>query len=240
MKKLLIFPAAALALLLLLAAAFAEGPSGPALFELNVEEGYDLQVLGRDGAAAAAVQGEAEGWSGTLYIGAARLKLSFSGLDGEEYVVLLLRDCTVPTQAGLCYAEQLSGPELSFDVYPYDLGEAGSYGLYVSSESGGYVRVAVFRVTADWSGAEEGEDVPGPEATPEPDGSGNAGEAAPAAGDVNGDGLLDEGDALLVLRYAAGLEKLDAAQAAAADLDGDGKVSIYDASLILQAAGRGQ
>ena len=169
MKKLLIFPAAALALLLLLAAAFAEGPSGPALFELNVEEGYDLQVLGRDGAAAAAVQGEAEGWSGTLYIGAARLKLSFSGLDGEEYVVLLLRDCTVPTQAGLCYAEQLSGPELSFDVYPYDLGEAGSYGLYVSSESGGYVRVAAFRVTADWSGAEEGEDVPGPEATPEPE-----------------------------------------------------------------------
>ena len=57
---------------------------------------------------------------------------------------------------------------------------------------------------------------------------------------MNGDGLLDEGDALLVLRYAAGLEKLDAAQAAAADLDGDGKVSIYDASLILQAAGRGQ
>jgi len=57
-----------------------------------------------------------------------------------------------------------------------------------------------------------------------------------AAGDVNGDGVIDSTDARLVLQYAVG--KIDAAalNTAAADVNGDNKVDSTDARLILQHA----
>lgn len=48
-------------------------------------------------------------------------------------------------------------------------------------------------------------------------------------GDLNDDGIVDAADAILVLRYDAGLTTLTAKQLAAGDLNGDGLVDAADA-----------
>lgn len=53
-------------------------------------------------------------------------------------------------------------------------------------------------------------------------------------GDVNGDGRVSAADAAEILRYDAGLIKLDAEEKAAADANGDGRVSAADAAEILK------
>ncbi|MCC7261928.1 MAG: choice-of-anchor D domain-containing protein [Candidatus Latescibacteria bacterium] len=53
-------------------------------------------------------------------------------------------------------------------------------------------------------------------------------------GDVNGDGKSNSADAVLVLRYSAGLITLRAAQQWAGDVNGDGKTNAADAILILR------
>ena len=68
--------------------------------------------------------------------------------------------------------------------------------------------------------------------------TGSAVEGAPAAavsaGDVNGDGAVDNLDAVLVLGEDAAEGSLNGEQLAAADVTGDGKVNNLDASLILK------
>lgn len=53
-------------------------------------------------------------------------------------------------------------------------------------------------------------------------------------GDVNGDGYIDAGDAMLCMRYSVGLEELTDAQKAAADVNRDGFIDAGDAILILR------
>jgi hypothetical protein len=53
-------------------------------------------------------------------------------------------------------------------------------------------------------------------------------------GDANGDGNINVGDAILVLRSIVGLAQLDANQDSAADVNKDGKVNVSDAILILR------
>ncbi len=55
-------------------------------------------------------------------------------------------------------------------------------------------------------------------------------------GDVDGDGVLTAGDALIVLRYAVGGESLTPEQLAQADFNGDGVVDSADVLLILRTA----
>ena len=57
--------------------------------------------------------------------------------------------------------------------------------------------------------------------------------AAPA-GDINNDGSVDAGDALLVLRYSVGLIALSQAQQSVADVNSDGDIDAGDAILILR------
>ena len=56
--------------------------------------------------------------------------------------------------------------------------------------------------------------------------------------DINGNGIVDAGDARLVLRTAASLEKLDDAQSKAADCDSDGKITAVDARIVLRIAAK--
>ena len=51
-------------------------------------------------------------------------------------------------------------------------------------------------------------------------------------GDVNGDGEVDIGDAVVVSRYSAGFLSLDSVQLITADVNGDGEVDIGDAVVI--------
>ena len=53
-------------------------------------------------------------------------------------------------------------------------------------------------------------------------------------GDIDGDGQITSKDALLVLRYKQGKEKLTKEQLAIADVNGDFKVNISDANSILK------
>lgn len=54
----------------------------------------------------------------------------------------------------------------------------------------------------------------------------------PVIGDVNGDGEVDNMDALQILRYDAGLENLSAEQRKVADVNGDGRVDNLDVTAI--------
>lgn len=53
-------------------------------------------------------------------------------------------------------------------------------------------------------------------------------------GSVKGDGKVDVGDAILVLRSIVGLSNLDLLQETAADVNGDGRIDVGDAILILR------
>lgn len=55
-------------------------------------------------------------------------------------------------------------------------------------------------------------------------------------GDVNGDGIVNTEDALLVLRHAMGLQNLPDNRLLAADYNGDGEINSEDALLILRYA----
>ncbi|MCH5279443.1 MAG: S8 family serine peptidase [Christensenellaceae bacterium] len=55
-------------------------------------------------------------------------------------------------------------------------------------------------------------------------------------GDINGNGVVEVADALLVMRHVLGLIELDDATLALADVDGDGTVRMVDALLILRMA----
>lgn len=213
MKKLSAVLAIVLAVMLLTTAALAAGTqTTPVVYGLSVESGYSVSFKTADGSAAAAATGIVGGSTGTVYKNAAKLELSFTGTPGEQYAVFLLKDSTVPTQGSIKYIDQTEGSSVKFTVYPYDLGETGSYGLYVSSTNMGYTKVAEFSVTDSWE------------------------EAPYTLGDVNMDGSIDVIDASLILRYAANLNTLTDTQKAAADVNGNNSIDVIDASMVLRYA----
>ena len=53
-------------------------------------------------------------------------------------------------------------------------------------------------------------------------------------GDVNADGIIDDKDAVCILRYVVGMEK--SLDSAIADVDGSGTVTVVDATIILRYA----
>jgi hypothetical protein len=55
-------------------------------------------------------------------------------------------------------------------------------------------------------------------------------------GDVDGNGVLNYNDALMILRYSIQLETLDQVQQVLADADGNGKVDYNDALLVLRTS----
>lgn len=213
MKKLSAVLAILLALTLLTPAALASGAqTTPVVYGLSVESGYSVSFKTADGAAAGTATGTVGNSTGTVYKGAAKLELSFTGNAGEQYAVFLLKGSEVPTQGSIKYIDQTEGSNVKFTVYPYDLSETGSYGLYVSSTSAGYKQVATFGVTDNWE------------------------EAPYVLGDVNMDGAIDVIDASVILRYAANLDTLINTQKAAADVNRDNTIDVIDASAVLRYA----
>lgn len=211
MKKLSAVLAIVLAVMLLTTAALAAGTqTTPVVYGLSVESSYSVSFKTADGSAAAAATGIVGGSTGTVYKNAAKLELSFTGTPGEQYAVFLLKDSTVPTQGSIKYIDQTEGSSVKFTVYPYDLGETGSYGLYVSSTSAGYKQVASFSVTSSWE------------------------EAPYTLGDVDMDGIITASDASMVLQHVAKQITLTDTQLAAAKVSGGDMLTAADASLILQ------
>lgn len=211
MKKLSAVLAILLALTLLTTAALASGAqTTPVVYGLSVESGYSVSFKTADGAAAGTATGTVGTSTGTVYKGAAKLELSFSGEDGVQYAVFLLKGSEVPTQSSIRYIDQTEGTSVKFTVYPYDLSETGEYKLYVSSTSTGYKLVASFSVTDNWE------------------------EAPYTLGDVDMDGRITASDASLVLQYVAKQITLTDTQLAAAKVNDGTLLTAADASLILQ------
>lgn len=211
MKKLSAVLAIVLAVMLLTTAALAAGTqTTPVVYGLSVESGYSVSFKTADGSAAGTATGIVGGSTGTVYKDAAKLELSFTGTPGEQYAVFLLKDSTVPTQSSIKYIDQTEGSSVKFTVYPYDLGETGSYGLYVSPTNMGYTKVAEFSVTDSWE------------------------EAPYTLGDVNMDGSITAYDASLILQHIAEINSLSGNSLLAADTDKNGEITAFDASRILQ------
>ena len=184
MKKLSAVLAIVLAFMLLTPAALASGSqTAPVVYGLEVKSGYSVSFETAGGAAAETATGIVNGSTGTVYKDAVKLELSFTGSAGEQYAVFLLKGSEVPTENSVKYIDQTEGTSVTFTVYPYDLGETGSYGLYVSSTNTAYTKVASFGVTDSWE------------------------EAPYTLGDVDGDGVVGAGDASLILQYSVGLIK---------------------------------
>lgn len=211
MKKLSAVLAIVLVVMLLTTAALAAGTqTTPVVYGLSVQSGYSVSFKTESGAAAGTATGTVGTSTGTVYKGAAKLELSFTGEDGEQYAVFLLKGNTVPTKDSIKYINQTEGSSVTFTVYPYDLSETGSYGLYVSSTSAGYAKVATFGVTDNWE------------------------EAPYTLGDVNMDGKINVSDALLILQDIVGTVDLNEQQQQAANVDkSNASINVNDALKLL-------
>ena len=199
--------------LLTLPAMAAGGDTHNALgvYELNVESGYALTPLKADGSPADRYSGQFDGSVSTVYEGAEKFKLSFSG-SADQYVVFLLKDGSVPTESNIAYIDQTGGvTTIEFTLFPYQL-ESGNYNVYLSGTNFAYKRVASFKVTNSWE------------------------EAPYTLGDVNSDGNINSRDAMLILQYAVDPVgySLSQTQLMAADVNNDTEVNSRDALFVLQ------
>lgn len=205
----------ALALALLAIPAVASGGdvhNTTGVYDLNVESGYTLTPLKADGTAPGRYSGQFEDSVSTVYEGAEKFTLSFTG-SADQYVVFLLKDGgQVPTETNVAYIDQAGGGSVQFTVFPYKL-EAGEYNVYLSGSNVDYGRVASFKVAASWEEAEY------------------------MLGDVNGDGDLNVFDVVLMLNYIVGLEELTAQQIATSDLsetsNEQSRINVFDAVALL-------
>lgn len=204
----------ALALALLAIPAVASGGdvhNTTGVYDLNVESGYTLTPLKADGTAPGRYSGQFEDSVSTVYEGAEKFTLSFTG-SADQYVVFLLKDGgQVPTETNVAYIDQAGGGTVQFNVFPYKL-EAGEYNVYLSGTDVDYGRVASFKVAASWEEAEY------------------------ILGDVDQDRFVTAADASLVLQYAAQLVTLSETQLAAARVSNSGNVTAAEAALILEHA----
>ena len=206
-KRALVF---VLALTLMTLPAMAAGShSTLGVYELNVESGYALTPLKADGSPADRYSGQFDGSVSTVYEGAEKFKLSFSG-SADQYVVFLLKDGSVPTESNIAYIDQTGGvTTIEFTLFPYQL-ESGNYNVYLSGTNFAYTRVANFKVTNSWE------------------------EAPYTLGDVNQDESIDALDSLTVLQASVDLISLTSTEFSAADVNVDGRVDALDALAILQ------
>ena len=211
-KRIRMLAAALAAALLLTVPAFAaDTQTEPGVYNVTVESGYTLELQTADGNKAESCLAVVGDTTSTLYTGAVKFTLGFTGNAGEQYVVFLLQDSEVPTQSSIRYIDQKEGGAISFTVYPSELTTTGDYGVYVSSTSQAYKKVASFQVTDSWE------------------------EAPYILGDVNMDGDININDALFVLKYIVGTESLTERQQQAANVEkSDPSININDALKILK------
>ena len=155
---------------------------------------------------------------GGFYANASKFTLECKELTGDYSLVLLLDETNgvtgIPTESNLQYIDQVTiqKNQATFNIIPRAMTNGATYNVYVSTngENGALTKVASFQYG------------PKPPYT---------------LGDVDGDGVIDAGDALLVLKYEAQLTDLDTTQKLAANVTapwkGDDSVDAGDALRIL-------
>lgn len=162
--------------------------------------------------------------TGSDYAGAAKVRVTYSNpQSGSEYLLIVLTgDDETPTVDNMAYIDQQTAgsTQLDFTIFPKKVDntvKSVTYSVYLSSNTDagtgngvtGYEKVGTFEYYSSGVG-----DV--------------------KLGDVDGDGEIMVGDAVLVLQAVVEAETLDERQTTAADVDKDGSVMVGDAVAILQ------
>lgn len=203
---------AALMLAALMVPALAAGnASGITLHKSDILVDCDVTVF-KEGSVA---KNEAEAVTADandFYADAVQLKISNIKTEAADYnlIMALEGDSKNPIggeNSNIKYIDQSSTP--SFVVYPSAMAD-GTYHVYLSTNKAAQTEVLSFVYSA---------------AKTEP---------AFLLGDVNDDGDVDLSDAILILRYDAGLIELEGNALLAGDVNDDGDTDISDAILILR------
>ena len=156
----------------------------------------------------------------TYYEGAERLSVTYTGAaeENEQFLVLLVTGEGLPTASDtICYINQTAkdAGDITFDVYPVLPETSTDMTLYITSNRAGFTTI---EVPLEYAVADTNTEAPY------------------TVGDVNNSGSVDVGDALLVLKHAADLEKLTGSNLLAADVNNSGTADVGDAMKILQFA----
>lgn len=140
----------------------------------------------------------------TVYVGAEKMSLKFSGAvaDNQYLVLALSGDSSTPTEDNIVYIDQNGTAE--FTIYPSKL-QNGTYHIYMAGTNMAYEEVASFSYYASY-----------------------------VLGDVDQDERVTSADASLILQYVAQLVQLEGNALDAAKVGNGQTVSSADASLILQ------
>lgn len=158
---------------------------------ITPEEGTEMQV---------AVNGETK----TVYVGAEKLSLKYTGaVENNQYLVLALNnDSPTPTEDNIVYIDQNGTAE--FTIYPSKL-QNGTYHIYMSGTNMAYEEVASFHYFQAYK-----------------------------IGDADDNQDVDVNDAVAILKYIVGNISLTSNGIAAADANEDGSVDVNDVVTIMK------
>lgn len=151
-----------------------------------------------------AMQVEVNGKTKTVYVGAEKLSLKYTGaVADKQYLVLALNnDSSVPTADNIVYIDQNGTAE--FTIYPSKL-QNGTYHIYMSGTDMAYEEVASFHYFQAYK-----------------------------IGDADDNQDVDVNDAVAILKYIVGNISLTSNGIAAADANEDGSVDVNDVVTIMK------
>ena len=187
--------------------AYAAAPTQSGVYGDWAAAGYTLTVKDAAGTAIAAQTASVGDKDQDFYPEAVRFTLTTPSLTGQQLVLALEGDATLPTEKNIRSIDQKAADgSVEFEIYPSDL-KAGAYSLCIVGEGGTLKKVAGFGYYQAYR-----------------------------LGDVNDDGSIDSIDALMVLQHSIHLITLDARQQLAANVNPkvDNVIDSIDALLILQ------
>ena len=140
----------------------------------------------------------------TVYVGAEKLSLKYTGAvaDNQYLVLALNNDSPTPTSDNIVYIDQNGTAE--FTIYPSKL-QNGTYHIYMSGTNMAYEEVASFHYFQAYK-----------------------------IGDSNLDQAVNVQDAVLILQYCVGSKSLESTAKVAADANTDQAVNVQDAVAVLQ------
>lgn len=140
----------------------------------------------------------------TVYVGAEKLSLKYTGAvaDNQYLVLALNNDSPTPTSDNIVYIDQNGTAE--FTIYPSKL-QNGTYHIYMSGTNMAYEEVASFHYFQAYK-----------------------------IGDANLDQAVNVQDAVLILQYCVGSKSLESTAKVAADANTDQAVNVQDAVAVLQ------
>lgn len=192
--------------------AYAAAPTQSGVYGDWAADGYTLTVKDAAGAEIAAQTATVGDKDQNFYPEAVRFTLTTPSLAGQQLVLALEGDTTLPTEKNIRYIDQKAASgSVEFEIYPSEL-KAGAYSVCIVGEGGKLEKVAGFGYYQAYT-----------------------------LGDVNEDGVVTPRDAVLILKYVVGNEQLAGNQLLAADANEDGNITPLDAVAILKyVVGNGQ